>query len=144
MVAMLAIALLWSCNPSNSASDDSQAANVNAATDSHTSQTSLDVGGTYKGILPCADCSGIETELSLTDGNGYILKMTYLGKEPTKTVEKTGTYTWDASGNTIVLGGLDTNTPRVYGIGEGRLTQFDLSGNEITGNLADKYVLVKI
>ena len=40
----------------------------------------------YKGVLPCADCSGIETELTLVheryDGMGlYILKESYIGKD---------------------------------------------------------------
>ncbi|HSH50375.1 MAG TPA: copper resistance protein NlpE N-terminal domain-containing protein, partial [Bacteroidales bacterium] len=29
--------------------------------DMHTSEISLDWQGTYKGVLPCADCPGIET-----------------------------------------------------------------------------------
>ncbi len=29
--------------------------------DEHTAETALDYEGTYKGILPCADCPGIAT-----------------------------------------------------------------------------------
>jgi len=42
--------------------------------------------GTFKGTLPCADCPGIVTELSLyhpnlyTDEGTYILKLTYLDR----------------------------------------------------------------
>lgn len=51
----------------------------------------------YKGILPCADCSGIETELVLTHerhaGMGtYVLKETYSGKS-TKVFETKGEWT---------------------------------------------------
>jgi uncharacterized lipoprotein NlpE involved in copper resistance len=44
------------------------------------------VTGFYVGTLPCADCAGIRTELTLlSDGAGrasYWLKETYLGKPP--------------------------------------------------------------
>lgn len=42
--------------------------------------------GLFKGVLPCADCPGIETELSLyhaniyTDEGTYRLKLTYLDR----------------------------------------------------------------
>lgn len=45
-----------------------------------------EVYGIYTGTLPCADCEGIETELTLTARNGYTtigrytLSETYLGK----------------------------------------------------------------
>jgi len=143
MLALLAVSLLWSCKPAESTADEAQTADTTAVVDNHTSQTSLDVGGVYKGVVPCADCAGIETEIALTDGNGFTLKMTYLGKEPALTVEKAGTYSWDASGNKIVLEGLDASAPTMYAVGEGKLTQLDLSGNVITGDLADKYVLTK-
>lgn len=41
--------------------------------------------GVFEGVLPCADCEGIRTELTLyqdvanADNNSYILKETYLG-----------------------------------------------------------------
>jgi copper homeostasis protein (lipoprotein) len=42
--------------------------------------------GTFQGTLPCADCPGIQTELSLyhpnlyTDEGTYVLKLTYLDR----------------------------------------------------------------
>lgn len=45
-----------------------------------TSQNALDWNGTYKGTLPCADCEGIETELTLNLDGNYLYKATYLGK----------------------------------------------------------------
>src|SRR5690606_32967906 len=44
----------------------------------------------YKGVLPCADCSGLETELTLVherhDGMGqYILKEHYIGRDSFET-----------------------------------------------------------
>ena len=34
---------------------------------SHSPKRTLDYQGYYKGVLPCADCEGIETELALND-----------------------------------------------------------------------------
>ena len=37
----------------------------------HTAENALDWNGTYKGILPCADCEGIKTELELNSDKTY-------------------------------------------------------------------------
>lgn len=36
--------------------------------------------GDYEGVLPCADCEGIRTHLSLQPGYRYQMQETYLGK----------------------------------------------------------------
>ena len=43
------------------------------------SQNSLDWEGTYRGILPCADCEGIETKITLSANGTYEYKASYLG-----------------------------------------------------------------
>lgn len=54
---------------------------------------------TYYGVLPCADCSGIETTLSLESlQNKYILQQNYLGKKD-GLFETTGTFTIDSKTN---------------------------------------------
>ena len=35
--------------------------------DMHNAENSLDIAGVYKGVLPCADCEGIETTIVLKD-----------------------------------------------------------------------------
>lgn len=53
---------------------------------------------TYSGTLPCADCSGLETRLSLTKSSEfsaegtYVLKETYVGKD-VKPLETKGDWT---------------------------------------------------
>ena len=42
--------------------------------DEHNAQNSLDYIGMYQGVVPCADCEGIETSLSLEDETNYLLK----------------------------------------------------------------------
>lgn len=109
--------------------------------DEHNSSNSLDIFGTYKGIIPCADCEGIETEIELGTGNSYSKKTTYLGKENQNVMESSGTFTWNEAGNTITLTG--EAIPNQYFVGENILFHLDLEGNRITGDLAEKYQLKK-
>ncbi len=48
----------------------------------------------YEGTLPCADCSGIRTELTLfTDGTRFAMKQTYLGtKDGDRVFDSTGSW----------------------------------------------------
>ena len=46
----------------------------------HTAENSLDWNGTYKGVLPCADCEGLETTVVVNENNTYCVKTKYLGK----------------------------------------------------------------
>lgn len=60
--------------------------------------------GTFTGTLPCADCQGISTELSLNGGaNGssrtYTMKQTYLGKPADKSVVTSSGKWFLAKGN---------------------------------------------
>lgn len=108
----------------------------------HTAENALDWNGTYKGILPCADCEGIETELELNADKTYELKETYLGKGDGKAFESKGSFQFDAN-NTSVIELDKTGDNRKYFVAEGYLKALDMAGNEITGDLADKYELKK-
>ncbi|MCG7754198.1 copper resistance protein NlpE N-terminal domain-containing protein [Flavihumibacter cheonanensis] len=103
------------------------------------SMTSLDWNGVYTGVLPCADCEGIETTLQLMKDKTYTLTRNYLGKS-SEPVTSSGTFTWDASGANIQLSGED---PGKYKVGENQLMHLDKDGNRITGELAANYVLAK-
>jgi uncharacterized lipoprotein NlpE involved in copper resistance len=39
----------------------------------HNSRISLDWAGTYEGVLPCADCPGTKTRLTLNQDGSYLL-----------------------------------------------------------------------
>lgn len=110
--------------------------------DAHNSQTALDWQGTYKGIMPCADCEGIETELILTKDLTFVIQTKYLGKGEAKVFEEKGNFIWDKTGGSISLLGLK-GRPSQYKVGENKLIQLDMQGNSITGQLAEKYVLIK-
>ncbi|SNS15560.1 NlpE N-terminal domain-containing protein [Belliella buryatensis] len=109
--------------------------------DHHTAMTSLDYMGIYKGVLPCADCEGIETIIELGSGNSYVKKVIYLGKGDQKVIESGGTFTWNDDGNTITLN--EEDAPNMYFVGENVLFHLDLDGNRIEGELASKYRLEK-
>lgn len=110
--------------------------------DEHNSQNSLDYLGMYKGVLPCADCNGISTNIILSKDLSYEIITVYLGKREKIHREK-GTFTWNKDGNTIVLNEIK-NAPNQYFVGENTLIQLDMEGKRITGELANKYVLVKL
>ncbi len=103
------------------------------------SMTSIDWPGKYQGILPCADCEGIKTRLVLNKDLTYSLKTSYLGKED-NIFETKGTFTWDKSGSKITL---DNPEKQVYQVGENKLFHLDNSGNRITGDLANNYIMEK-
>jgi hypothetical protein len=107
----------------------------------HTSQNSLDYAGTYKGVTPCADCEGIETELTLKMDSTFVLSQKYLGKGEDAVAIRMGKYQW-VDANIIELIGISDGAGR-FKVGEGRVWQLDMSGKVIEGMLADKYVLKK-
>lgn len=116
---------------------------TNDVVDDHNAQNALDWSGTYKGILPCADCEGIETELELNKDNTFELDRKYLGKATETKDDSKGNFTW-VDGNTIKLEGIPEGESSVhYKIEENRIRQLDMSGKEVTGDMAEKYVLLK-
>lgn len=103
--------------------------------------TTLNYQGTYQGVLPCADCDGLETTISLNENSTFVIQSQYLGKG-NKIFEQHGTFTWNKSGSIVVFDNID-NAPNQYAVGKNTLTQLDLEGNLITGNLAKQYILSK-
>lgn len=110
---------------------------------SHTSKNSVDWVGVYEGVLPCADCEGINMRISISDNMQYAIKSSYIGKQKSETFEKIGNFKWQADGFRIILEGLQ-NQPSQFWVAEGKLIQLDIGGNRITGANAEKYVLKKI
>ncbi|AQX09862.1 copper resistance protein NlpE [Elizabethkingia ursingii] len=107
--------------------------------DGHNSQNSLDWAGTYEGTLPCADCSGIKTIITLKDDNTYAMTEEYVDKK-TKAEDK-GKFEWDKSGGKIAL--VSKDGKRQYIVGENQLIHLDMDGKEITGPNKDLYILKK-
>ncbi|HMP98601.1 MAG TPA: copper resistance protein NlpE [Cyclobacteriaceae bacterium] len=113
---------------------------ASSAIDMHTSEIALDWMGTYTGTIPCADCEGIEIHISLATDKTFTLHMNYLGKSA-DVFEYSGTFRWNAAGNTIIIPIVDTN--QQYFVGENYLIYLDQDGERISGELADEYFLRK-
>jgi copper homeostasis protein (lipoprotein) len=133
---------IYGCsNPTKSVQTNDEGNGKNVVPDMHTSQIALDYYGTYTGILPCADCEGIETTIVLSADGKYQIKIVYRGKS-NLVFEKSGAFSWNDVGNTITLEGIE-NAPKQYFVGENMLIQLDMEGNRIIGELAEKYILGK-
>ena len=135
---MLLTVAMNSCKTSNNVKGKKSSISM-----SDNSKNSLDWEGTYSGIVPCADCQGIKIQLSLYANKTYRLTTQYMNEKMPKDTT-TGTFQWSANGSIITLNGLNKKDfPVHYKIGENSLTQLDLNGNVITGDLAQNYVLEK-
>ncbi len=117
-------------------------ATENKLIDTHNSQNALDWAGTYTGVLPCADCPGIETSLTLNNDLTYSMTMTYQERD-TKN-EESGAFKWLNNGSTIALYNDKNEVIAQYKVGENQLFQLDGDGNIITGDIAKHYILKKI
>lgn len=105
------------------------------------SQVSLDWAGTYSGKIPCADCEGIEKTVILNEDKTFSMSDDYLGKKVGK-FETKGTFEWDNAGSVITL--TDANNDKtMIKVGENQLILLNEEGNEITGELAEMYILTK-
>jgi copper homeostasis protein (lipoprotein) len=106
----------------------------------HNARNALDWAGAYRGVLPCADCQGIETVVILASDGTYRTQSRYLGKGDT-VFSGQGQFSWNDAGNTVTLSGPQ---PAQYFVGENQLTRLALDGTRITGSLEDHYVLAKL
>jgi uncharacterized membrane protein len=137
IVLLSSASLLFACN---------NAANTETASkDSATTQApvvdsvALKTAGIYGGYVPCADCAGIITFLSLNADMTYKLEETYHKKD--EKVFRTAS-TWKMENGKVVL--YDNDKVKLSFLPEGnKLWQLDHEGNRISGNLGDKYVLNK-
>lgn len=99
----------------------------------------------YAGVIPCADCEGIETEISLKSDRTYLVHSLYLGRKSTgagsNEISETGE--WMQHGASMIHLMDRKNAPAMFEKTDSTLTQLDMGGKKITGKLADKYILKK-
>lgn len=156
-IALCSVLAVTACNSNNSNSDKHQDSTEHhhdhhdghdhhhdhnhdhSTHDAHNSQNSVDWMGTYKGTIPCADCPGIETTIKLYKDGTFSYKATY--QDRNHTVADTGKFMWHDNGSVVHLKGKDTDIK--YKVGENILFQLDTDGNQIKGELAEKYNLKK-
>ena len=111
------------------------------ADSAHGSRDALDWQGTYTGTIPCADCEGIGTTVTLTRDGRFTRELVYLGRSGMP-LRESGTFAWNDAGSAVTLDPGDGSSQQ-YQVGENRLFHLDRSGSRITGALADRYVLEK-
>lgn len=109
----------------------------------NTSRNSMDWAGTYRGVLPCADCEGIRVELSITKKGAYELRKRYEGKLDEIITEK-GSFRWLPDGNGITLySGNNTNDYTHFLVGEKQIIMLDKNANRIESEFSELYILKK-
>jgi heat shock protein HslJ len=129
----LLFAGLISCNSSGNKNNRTNNSNI------ENSRDSIDWEGIYQGIIPCADCKGIKTQITLNKDLTYLIETKYLGKEDT-IIKISGNFFWDENGGIITL---DNSNKQNYLVSKNLLFHLDKNKNNISGNLSEKYILRK-
>lgn len=146
VVAFGAIALCTSCknkekSPAGEAvTIEETVEEVEEVPDMHNAANSLDFEGVYEGTIPCADCEGIKTTVTIGEDHAFTVVSEYLGKEDDNIFTDKGT--WEIKESTITLK-QDDESVQKYFVGEGFIQFLDQDGNKITGDMADMYILKK-
>lgn len=108
--------------------------------DAHTSQNSLDWFGTYEATLPCADCPGIKTTVTLNKDETFTYVSEYLERD--NKIEEKGKIMWHDNGSVVHLKGKDIDTK--LKVIENGLIALDQEGKVIDGPLKEHYNFKKI
>ena len=138
----IVVVVLSNCQTQKTASTNQANEAMGKRDAAHTSQNTIDWDGVYRGLLPCADCEGIQTTIHLKKDFSFITKTKYLGKSDS-VYETTGKFKWNDKGNTVVLTPADKTSSSQYFVAENYLTQLDIDSNKITGEIASRYILTK-
>lgn len=134
LVIAFALALIMASCTNNQSKNNEQDATV---AQEETTQTFY---GTYEGVVPCADCPGIKTVLTLKDDTTYDLSSEYLEKGE-GAIQTSGVYTLENDVITLITP--STNEETYYKILDGKLALLSPDKQLIEGELADKYILTK-
>ena len=103
----------------------------------------LDFHGVFYGYLPCNDCNGIKSTLSLKQKNNYLL-VTQPAKESSREIYEKVKYEWNEDTHTVVLTAKNTSSVRQYQIkDEGTLILLNSDGSPMSKAKSDDYTLVR-
>jgi uncharacterized lipoprotein NlpE involved in copper resistance len=97
------------------------------------------ITGNYHGMIPCADCRGINYILSLNEDSTYILSMEYIGKPEERNLFTSSGYWTIESKNVKLLNKADGNY--LFQIKDSTLLMLDMNGNIMKN--PDKFILKK-
>jgi copper homeostasis protein (lipoprotein) len=93
-----------------------------------------DLPATFVGILPCADCEGIQYHLDLLPDSGFYLQRTYLGLTD-GIVDQVGSWTADPASGTLAIWGEDEMPTRFRVTDNRTLRLLDQDGRDIESEL---------
>jgi uncharacterized lipoprotein NlpE involved in copper resistance len=131
--ALVLITLACNNKPANSGSESAD--NIGKTDSSH---VFTPLHGTFQGTIPCADCPGINYQITLFDDHTYSELTAYQGRGmDIATVEK-GTWK-QLSDSTVVIQRKKDSTS--FLATDGHLLVLDAKGHRIEGMLASNYVL---
>ncbi len=90
-----------------------------------------EIAGSFAGVLPCADCPGIDYRVDLFSDGAYYLRPRYLEK-PDGASDDVGSWVLSSDGSTLVLKGAREAPLYFAWVDDGRkLTKLDLEGRPI-------------
>jgi uncharacterized lipoprotein NlpE involved in copper resistance len=149
--ALALSAILIACNGTGADHGHDSAAmdhSMHATTDTSVSKDTAAPAATltiesYSGIVPCADCEGIETSVTLKSDSSYVLHLLYIGRKSKGpgSNEFSEEGKWMKHGPDMIhLTGVKDG-PSMYIRTDSSLIQLDMKGERITGKLAAKYEL---
>jgi copper homeostasis protein (lipoprotein) len=99
------------------------------------------LAGSFVGILPCADCEGMEYRIDLFDDRAFYKRAAYLGEGDDAVVHDIGSWATAADGSTVALFGDDREPEQWKVVDRSTLRKLDLEGREIESDL--NYDLVR-
>lgn len=137
LIATAALALTACGGTPQPKAPDTQA--VTTVADTHTAETALDYQGVYKGVLPAADCPGIEVTLTLYDNGTYNENDNYIDRQA---FEEKGGY--EVKDNLLILTPADGEGVSYYRIEENQLRRLGADKQPVTGEMAERFILTKI
>ena len=141
-LAVIAAAMMVSCNGKKTAQDETTNDSVSVA-DSVSADVDLAaVAGTYEGTLPAADCPGIKTVLIINADSTYQLQQDYIDRKD-RHDEASGVLQV-LDGNVMMLVRPSSGEHTFYKVKDSKsIVMTDSLGNEPEGETAKLYVLTK-
>lgn len=96
------------------------------------------INGTYQGTLPCADCPGMDYQISLFNDHTFSELVAYRGRGQGIATVETGTWKQTSDSTVMILKKTDSSS---FLAAEGKLLLLDTKGKRIEGMLAGNYIL---
>jgi uncharacterized lipoprotein NlpE involved in copper resistance len=118
---------------------DSQ--NISFSDNEDNSKNAIDWAGIYEGTLPCKDCDGIKTTITLNQNNTFMKTEVFLKKGKQSKQETKGLFEWNKTGDVVTLTANDKALK--FKVGENNIVQLDANGQITKEKSTELYMLKK-